>query len=87
MKLFHYIYSFLPTAPISINEELQHLHQEYNMEKQRIFSLIAGEYTLAEDIADSTDGNDVGNPDTMEEIDTKISRAEQLRTSYSCIMS
>ena len=38
--------------------------------------------TLAEDIADYIDEIDVGNSSTMEEIDRKISRVEQLRTSY-----
>ena len=67
---------------ISISEELQHLHQEDNMEKQRIDSLKVDEFTLAEDIADYIDEIDVGNSSTMEEIDRKISRVEQLRTSY-----
>ena len=67
---------------ISISEELQHLHQEDNMEKQRIDSLKVDEFTLAEDIADCIDEIDVGNSSTMEEIDRKISRVEQLRTSY-----
>ena len=67
---------------ISISEELQHLHQEDNMEKQRIDPLKVDEFTLAEDIADYIDEIDVGNSSTMEEIDSKISRVEQLRTSY-----
>ena len=72
---------------ISISEELQHLHMtetilhEDNMEKQRIDSLKVDEFTLAEDIADYIDEIDVGNSSTMEEIDSKISRVEQLRTS------
>ena len=67
---------------ISISEELQHLHQEDNMEKQRIDPLKVDEFTLAEDIADYIDEIDVGNSSTIEEIDSKISRVEQLRTSY-----
>ena len=67
---------------ISISEELQHLHQEDNMEKRRIDPLKVDEFTLAEDIADYIDEIDVGNSSTMEEIDSKISRVEQLRTSY-----
>ena len=67
---------------ISISEELQHLHQEDNMEKRRIDPLKVDEFTLAEDIADYIDEIDVGNSSTMEEIDSKISRIEQLRTSY-----
>ena len=67
---------------VSISEELEHLHQEKNMEKQRIDSLKVDEFTLAEDIADYIDENDVGNSNTVDEIDSKISRVEQLRTSY-----
>ena len=66
---------------ISISEELQHLHQEYNMGKERIGSLKVDGFTLAEDFAYYIDENDVGNSSTMEEIDSKISRGEQLRTS------
>ena len=51
------------------------------MEKQRIDSLKVDEFTLAEDIADYIDENDVGNSSTVDEIDSKISRVEQLRTS------
>ena len=52
------------------------------MEKQRIDSLKVDEFTLAEDIADYIEENDVGNSSTVDEIDSKISRVEQLRTSY-----
>ena len=67
---------------ISISEELQHLHQEDNMEKQRTHSLKVDGFTSAEDIADYTDENDVSDSGTMEETDGKISRVEQLRASY-----
>ena len=66
---------------ISTSEELQHLHQEDSREKQRINSLKVNEVTLAEDIADYIDENDVGNSSTMKKIDRKISRVEQRRTS------
>ena len=66
---------------ISTSEELQHLHQEDSREKQRINSLKVNEFTLAEDIADYIDENDVGNSSTMKKIDRKISRVEQRRTS------
>ena len=67
---------------ISVSEELQHLHQKDNMEKQRINYLKVGEFTLAEDIAGYIDENDVCDSSTMEEIDSKISRVEQPETSY-----
>ena len=57
------------------------------MEKQRIDSLKVDEFTLAEDIADYIDENDVGNSNAMEDTDSKISRVEQLRTSYSRLNS
>ena len=44
-------------------------------------SLKVSEFTLAEDIADYIDKNDVGNSSTMKKIDRKISRVEQRRTS------
>ena len=53
---------------ISISEELQHLYQEDNMEKQRIDSLKVDEFILAEDIADYIDENDVGDSNTKEEM-------------------
>ena len=61
---------------------LQSLHQEDNMEKQRINFLEVDEFTLAEDITDYTDETDISNSGTMEELDSKFSRIEQLRTSY-----
>ena len=42
-----------------------YLHQEDNMEKQRINSLIVDESTLAEDIADYIDENDVGDSNIL----------------------
>ena len=51
------------------------------MGKERIGSLKVDGFTLAEDFAYYIDENDVGNSSTMEEIDSKISRGEQLRTS------
>ena len=52
------------------------------MVKQRIDSLKVGEFSLAKDIANYIDENDLGNSVTIKEIDSKISRVEQLRTSY-----
>ena len=55
------------------------------MEKPRIDSLKVGEFNLAEDIADHIDENDVGDSSTMDGVDSKIRRVEQLRTSYRSI--
>ena len=58
------------------------------MEKQRVDSLKVVEFILAEDIADHIDENDVGDSSTVEEVDSKMRRVEQLRTSCrSCTMS
>ena len=46
---------------ISINEELEDLNQEENMEKQRINSLKVDEFTLAKNVADYIDENNVGD--------------------------
>ena len=42
------------------------------MEKQRIDSLKVDEFTLAGDIADHIDENDVGDSSTMEDVGSKI---------------
>ena len=55
------------------------------MEKQRVDSLKVVEFILAEDIADHIDENDVGDSSTMDGVDSKIRRVEQLRTSYRSI--
>ena len=67
---------------ISISEDLQNMHQEDNMEKQKIDSLKVDESTLAEDVDDFIDENEIDQSSTLEEIDVKINRMEQLRTSY-----
>ena len=53
---------------------MKNLHQEDNMKKPRVDSLKVDEFTLAEDIADYIDENDVGISSTIEETDSKISR-------------
>ena len=52
------------------------------MEKQRNDSLKGDESTLAEDIADYINGNNVDDSSIMEEVDCKIRRIEPLRASY-----
>ena len=70
---------------ISICEDLENIHQEENMEKQKIDSLKVDESTISGDAADFIDENEVDESCTVEEIDVKISKVEQLRTSYRCI--
>lgn len=51
------------------------------MEKQRNNSLKGDQSTLAEDITDYINGNNVDDSSIMEKIDNKIRRIEQLGTS------
>lgn len=51
------------------------------MEKQRNNSLKGDQSTLAEDITDYINGNNVDDSSIMEKIDDKIRRIEQLGTS------
>ena len=67
---------------ISICEDLDNIHQEENMEKQKIDSLKVDESTISGDAADFIDENEVDESCTVEQIDVKISKVEQLRTSY-----
>ena len=65
---------------ISISEDLQNIDQEDNMEKQKIDLLKTDESTVvAEDVNDFIDENEIDQSSTLEEIDTKINRMEQLR--------
>ena len=52
------------------------------MEKQKTDSLKIDESTVAEDVDDFIDENEIDQSSTLEEIDTKINRMQQLRTSY-----
>ena len=67
---------------ISICEDLDNIHQEEDMEKQKIDSLKVDESTISGDAADFIDDNEVDESCTVEETDVKISKVEQLRTSY-----
>ena len=67
---------------ISISENLHSIHQEDNMEKQKIDLLKIDESTIAEDVDDFIDENEIDQSSTLEQIDAKIDKMEQLRTSY-----
>ena len=67
---------------ISISKDLQSLNVEENMDKQRADALVIDEATTTEDIDDYIDENNVENVLSIEEVDEKIQRFEELRTAY-----
>ena len=67
---------------ISISEDLQLMSREAEMEKEKIDALAVDESTIAEDIADYIDENEVEDATSISEIEGKINKIEQLRTSY-----
>ena len=67
---------------ISISEDLQLMSREAEMEKEKIDALAVDESTIAEDIADYIDENEVEDATNISEIEGKINKREQVRTSY-----
>ena len=67
---------------ISISEDLQLMSREAEMEKEKIDALAIDESTIADDIADYIDENEFEDATSISEIEGKISKKEQLRTSY-----
>ena len=67
---------------ISISEDLQLMSRKAEMEKEKIDSLAIDESTIADDIADYTDENEVEDATSISEIEGNINKIEQLRTAY-----
>ena len=67
---------------ISISEDLQRMSREAEMEKEKIDALAIDESTIADDIGDYIDKNEVEDATSISEIEGKINKVEQLRTSY-----
>ena len=67
---------------ISISEDLQLMSREAEMEKEKIDALAIDESTIADNIADYIDENEVEDATSISEIEGKINKIEQLRTSY-----
>ena len=67
---------------ISISEDLQRMSREAEMEKEKIDALAIDESTIADDIGDYIDKNEVEDATSISEIEGKINKIEQLRTSY-----
>ena len=58
------------------------MSKEAEMEKEKIDDLAIDESTIADDIADYIDENEVEDATSISEIEGKINKIEQLRTSY-----
>ena len=67
---------------ISISENLQMMSSEADMEKEKIDALEIDESTIAEDIEDYIDENEVDDATSIGEIDVKINKMEEFRTLY-----
>ena len=67
---------------ISISKDLQSLNIEKSMDKQKGDALVIDEATIGEDIHDYIDESNVENVLSIEEVDEKIQRIEELRTAY-----
>ena len=67
---------------ISISEDLQLMSIEAEVEKEKIDAFPIDESTIADDIADYIDENEVEDATSISEIEGKINKIEQLRTSY-----
>ena len=68
---------------ISISKDLQSLNIKESLAKQKADALVIDEATIGEDIDDYIDeNNNAENVLSIEEIDEKIQRIEELRTAY-----
>ena len=67
---------------ISISKDLQSLNVEKRMDKQKGDALVIDKATIGEDVGDSIDENNVENVLSLQEVDKKIQRIEELRTAY-----
>ena len=65
-----------------ISEGLDQTGEGDNMVKQRINAIRVELSTIADDIEDFIDENEIDENSTTAEVDCKISKIEELRTSY-----
>ena len=65
-----------------ISEGLDQIGEEDNLDKQRIDAMTVELLIIADDIEDFIDENEVDENSTTTEVDCKISKIEELRTSY-----
>ena len=70
---------------ISISKDFQSLNVEESMDKQKAYALVIDEAIIGEDIDDYIDENNVEENNvvlSIEEVDEKTQRIEELRTGY-----
>ena len=67
---------------ISISEDLQLVSSEENMSQEKIDALSIEESRISDDTSDFIDENQVEDMVDASEIDSKISKLEELRTGY-----
>ena len=65
-----------------ISEGLDQIGEEDNLDKQRIDAMTVELLIIADDIEDFIDENEVDENSTTTEVDCKISKIEELRTSH-----
>ena len=65
-----------------ISEGLDQIGEGDNMDKQRIDAIRVELSTIADDIEDFIDENEIDENSTTSEVDCKITKIEELRTSY-----
>ena len=65
-----------------ISEGLDQIGEEDNLDKQRIDAMTVELLIIADDIEDFIDENEVDENSTTTEVDCKISKIEEVRTSY-----
>ena len=65
-----------------ISEGLDQIGERDNMDKQKIDAIRVGLSTIADDIEDFIDENEIDEISTTSEVDYKVSKIVELRTSY-----
>ena len=80
----HEVSNVLRSVSISedISEGLDQIGDEDNLDKQRIDTMRVELLIIADDIEDFIDENEVDENSTTTEVDCKISKIEEVRTSY-----
>ena len=70
-----------------ISEGLDQIGEGDNMDKQRIDAIRVELSTIADDIEDFIDENEIDENSATSEVDCKISKIEELRTSYRKLLN
>ena len=65
-----------------ISKGLDQIGEKDNMDKKKVDAIRVGLSTIADDIEDFIDENEIDEISTTSEVDYKVSKIEELRTSY-----